>query len=237
MSLCTHHVHEAKNCNEKRTFIVMIFTIITMIVEIFFGTITNSMALLADGFHMGTHVLALGLTCAAYFFIRKLEDSEKFPNGTNKIGDLAAYTSALFLALMGILIIAQSIERLLNPRTIVFNEAILVSIIGLTVNVICIFIMEFKNTRQHKHQESNIYKCHCLMHENQEDYNFKAAYYHILADALTSILAIVALCIGKYFNLIYFDALIGLLGGGLIIKWACHLLKKTTVILIDMKNS
>lgn len=220
------HFHETTEENEKKTLIIIVFTVITMVAEITYGYITHSMALLADGYHMGTHALALSLTFIAYVLIRKFKNSPLFPNGTDKIGILAAYTSAIFLGLTGFWIIAEAINRFINPLTIQFNEAILVAVIGLIVNSICIFIMEKKHTCGHCHHE-----------ENKEDYNFKAAYYHILADALTSIFAIIALLIGKYFDIIYFDSIVGILGGILILKWAIALLCKTIKILIDMKNN
>ncbi|MEE3349349.1 MAG: CDF family Co(II)/Ni(II) efflux transporter DmeF [Candidatus Gastranaerophilaceae bacterium] len=225
------HSHEVTNENEKKTLIVIIFTIIAMAAEIAYGYITNSMALLADGYHMGTHALALGLTYIAYILIRKFKDSPKFPGGTNKIGMLAAYTSSLFLGFTGIWIILEAIERLVNPLKIEFNEAILVAVIGLIVNAVCIFIMEGKHNGdccEHSEHEHH--------HHDEEDYNFKAAYYHILADALTSILAIGALVVGKYLNILCFDSIVGILGGILILRWAVGLLKNTVVILIDMKK-
>ena len=214
------------NEKEKKTLVIIIFTIITMIAEILYGYITHSMALLADGFHMGTHVLALTLTYTAYLLIRKFSNSKYFPNGTDKIGTLAAYTSSIFLGLSGFWIIKEAIERFLNPVKIQFNEAILVAIIGLIVNTVCIFIMEGK----HKHGED-------IEHDNEKsDYNFKSAYYHILADAVTSILAIVALVVGKYLNIVCLDSIVGILGGILILKWAISLLRNTVTILIDMKT-
>lgn len=212
------HTHEISNNNERKTLAVIIFTIIAMIAEIGYGYFTNSMALLADGYHMGTHALALGLTYAAYILIKKYK--------TDKIGTLAGYTSSLFLGFTGIWIIIEAIQRFLNPLEIRFEEAILVAVVGLIVNVICIFIMEGKEHNHHNHHEHN-------EHKQNNDYNFKAAYLHILADALTSILAIGALLAGKYLNLIYFDSIIGILGGILIIKWAIGLLKDTVKILID----
>lgn len=214
-----HHTNEINEENEKKTLTVIILTVITMLAEIFYGYITHSMALLADGYHMGTHALALGLTYAAYILIRKFKDSSLFPNGTDKIGTLAAYTSSLFLGLTGIWIIFEALGRIINPVQIQFNEAVLVAFIGLIVNAVCIFIMNNSHKKEH-----------------QEDYNFKAAYYHILADLLTSVLAIIALLIGKYFNIIYFDSLIGMLGGILIIKWSINLIKHTVKILTDMKS-
>lgn len=212
-----HHNHKITQKNETKTFWVIIFTIITMLAEIIYGYITHSMALLADGYHMGTHALALGLTFLAYVLIRKFEGSPLFPNGTEKIGVLTAYTSSLFLGFTGIWILFEAVSRLIHPLQIEFNEAIIVAVIGLTVNAVCILIMSGSDNHE------------------EEDYNFKAAYYHILADALTSILAILALFIGKYFNIIYFDSLVGILGGLLIIKWAIGLIKHTVKILTDMK--
>ena len=218
-----HKLNDIAGENEQKTLFVIIFTLLTMVVEVVYGYITNSMALLADGYHMATHVLALGLTYAAYILIRKFSNSELFPSGTQKIGTLAAYTSSIFLGLTGLWIIFEAVERLLNPIEIQFNEAILVAVIGLVVNSFCIIVMENK----HHHCDTELHK---------EDYNFKAAYYHILADAITSILAIAALLLGKYFNFIYLDAITGILGGFLIIRWSVNLIKNTVKILIDMKE-
>jgi len=210
------HNHKITHENENKTLIVIVLTVITMIAEIGYGYITHSMALLADGFHMGTHALALFLTYVAYVLIRKFQNSKYFPNGTNKISILAGYTSSLFLGLTGIWIIIEAMQRFFKPLNIEFSQAIIVAIIGLIVNGVCIFIME------------KPHKC--------DDYNFLAAYYHILSDALTSVFAICALLTGKYFNIIYLDSIAGLLGGILIIKWAVNLLKSTAVILIDMEK-
>lgn len=216
----SEHHHEITNENEKKTLIVIIFTVLAMAAEIAYGYFTNSMALLADGYHMGTHALALGLTFAAYVMIRKFKDSELFPKGTDKIGTLAAYTSSIFLGFTGIWIIIEAVQRFFHPLQIRFDEAILVAVIGLVVNTVCILIMEGKHHHHHEH----------------EDYNFKAAYYHILADALTSVLAIAALLVGKYFNFVCLDSIIGILGGVLILKWAVGLLINTVKILIDMSR-
>ena len=217
----SEHHHEITNENEKKTLIVIIFTVLAMIAEIAYGYFTNSMALLADGYHMGTHALALGLTYAAYILIRKFANSPLFPNGTDKIGTLTAYTSSIFLGFTGIWIIIEAVQRFFNPLQIRFDEAILVAVVGLVVNAVCILIMEGKH---HHH------------HHEHDDYNFKAAYYHILADALTSVLAIAALLVGKYFNFVCLDSIIGILGGILILKWAVSLLTNTIKILIDMKK-
>ena len=208
-------MHNHKIENEKKTLIVIILTIVTMAAEIIYGYYTNSMALLADGYHMGTHALALFLTYIAYVIARKFENSKKFPNGTDKIGTLAAYTSSIFLGLTGIWIVFEGISRFVHPLEINFNDAILVAIIGLLVNSICILVMN-KN--------------------HDKDYNFMAAYYHILADALTSILAIGALLFGKYLNISYLDPFVGVFGGILILRWAVSLIKDTVKILVDKKS-
>lgn len=217
-----NHQHKITRENEHKTLYVIILTAVTMIAEIAYGYWTNSMSLLADGYHMGTHVLALGLTYAAYILMCCCANSAKFPHGTQKIGTLAAYTSALFLGITGGWIIAESISRFWFPQNIRFNEAIWVAFIGLAVNFACILIMTHKQQPEH--------------HKHEKDYNFKAAYYHIMADAVTSLLAIAALIIGKYANIVRLDAVIGILGGLLILKWAINLLKHTTIILIDMKT-
>ena len=208
------------SAHERKTLIVIILTLLTMVAEVVFGYLSHSMALLADGYHMGTHALALGLTFIAYILIRKFSGSPRFPRGTDKIGTLTAYTSSLFLGFTGLWIMWEAVQRLLRPVSIQFNEAILVASIGLLVNAACIVVMETGHAHESK---------------KYTDYNFKAAYYHILADALTSILAIAALVLGKYIGWTCLDALIGLLGGALIVRWAVSLLKDTVSILIDMQ--
>ena len=213
-----HHHHENVNAeNERKTLIVIIFTVVTMVAEIFFGYISNSMALLADGCHMGTHAFALGIAFFAYFFINKIQECENCELVSGKISAFAGYTSSLFLLVTAIWIIIEAGERLLNPLKISFNEAILVAVIGLIVNLICVVIMEYGN----KHKD--------------EDYNFKAAYLHILTDALTSVFEIVALFAGKYIGWTFLDPIMGFVGGALILKWSIGLIKDTSKILLDLK--
>ncbi len=216
---------------EKRTLLVIILTVITMFLEIFYGFVTHSMALLADGFHMGTHAFALGITFLAYFLSRKFADSDLFLNGTEKIKTLAAYTSSIFLGLTGIGIIIESVLKFINPIPIIFSDAILIALIGLIVNILSILIMKGKHVHLH------LDKCEHNHHheEEHEDSNFKSAYLHILADVLTSILAIVALILCKFLHVTYFDPCIGILGGIVIIKWSYGLLKDTVRVLLDMK--
>ena len=213
------HNHAVNEKNERRTLAVIIITLVMMFAEIGYGYFTNSMSLLADGYHMGTHALALSLTYVAYLLSRKLCNSERFKNGTGKIGILAAYTSSLFLGSTGIWIFYEAIKRMVFPLQIRFEDAILVALIGLLVNGVCLYIMEYKNDIQ----------------KEKKDYNYMAAYYHILADALTSILAIVALLSGKFFNIIILDPIVGIMGGILILHWAYNLIKNTVKILIDME--
>lgn len=202
---------------KNKTLMVIIVTIVTMILEIFYGILSKSMALTADGFHMATHVLALSITFAVCHIVSKLKDKEE------KLNAIGGYTSAIFLGATAIGIIYESVERFINPSTISFNEAILVTVIGLVVNVVCVLIM--KDSHHHGHK-------HCS-HDHKENLNFKAAYLHILADALTSIMAIVALLLGKYFGLVFLDPLIGIVGGIIILKWAINLFKDSFKILIN----
>lgn len=221
------HTHMS---NEKKTLIVIICTIIAMIVQITYGHLTKSMALLAEGYHMGTHVLTLGLTYIAYILARKLKDSEKFPSGTYKIGTLAAYTSSILLGFAGFWITVESFERFFKPESIQFNEAILIAVICLVVNTICITVMKDHHFHIHPHTH------HIHKGAEKEDYNYKAAYYHILADILSSVLTIIVLVIGKMYNCIHLDAVAGIICGLFVLRWAFILLKHTVKILVDMKD-
>lgn len=215
-------MHEHSHCHEnitkenaQKTLIVIIITVITMVLEIIYGFLTNSMALLSDGWHMGTHALALLLTFIAYVLTQKLSNSDFFPNGTDKIPVLAGYTSSLFLGATGFFVIYESVQRFFNPLRISFNTAITVALIGLIVNGICLIIMENK----HSHN----------------DYNFKAAYLHILTDAMTSVFAIIALLAGKFLGLNILDTIMGIIGGFLILRWSFGLIKDTCATLIGMQ--
>ena len=208
---------------ERKILFVIALTVFAMICEIVLGHITNSMGLIAQGYHMSVHVLTLLLTYVAYVVARKYRYSERFENGTNKVGVLAGYTSALFLGLAGFHILHESVERFFHATEINFTNAIYAAIFALIINYICISIME-GNFNLHEHK-----------HKNKKDYNYKAAYYHILADIMVSILTIIALVLGKYFNCIHLDALTGILGAILILTWAGKLIKNTVKILVDMK--
>ena len=228
-----NHEYQVTKQNEKKVLVTIIFTAIAMIMEIGYGYFTNSIGLLSDGYHMATHLLALFMTYITYILNRKLKTSGKLKQDNNKISALGAYTSSLFLGITAIWIIIEAIERFITPEQIKFNEAILVLIIGLIVNAICLILMEGNFLNKDKYHcnktSETCYDHNCHYH----DYNFKAAYYHIAADILTSILAIVALFIGKYTNIQILDTITGLLGGILILKWAKGLLSNTVKILID----
>lgn len=213
----THEHHHLDNTNEKKTLAVIIFTLVTMLAEIAFGYITHSMALLADGFHMGTHALALAIAYGAYIFIRKIRDKNNHDIVSEKASALAGFTSSLFLMLTGFWLIYEAVERLFFPLNISFNEAILVGVIGLVVNLICIFIMENKEAKD-------------------SDYNYKAAYMHILADAMTSVFAIAALVAGKFFGLVFLDPVMGFVGAFLILKWSINLIRNTGYVLLDLEK-
>lgn len=222
---------------EKKTFLVIVLTVITMAAEIVFGYYTHSMALFADGWHMGTHALALSLTFFTYVLIRKFANTKEFVFGTGKFGTLSGFASSLFLGLTGLFIIGESIERFFNPLKIGVNEAIIVAIIGLVVNVACILIMS-EHGHEHGHCKCEHEHCACGHDHchNHEDFNFKAAYMHILADAMTSIFAIIALIAAKYFAWTFLDPIVGFIGGLIICSWAFGLIKKTSMILLDAES-
>ena len=208
---------------KNKTLLVIILTIVTMIFEISFGMITRSMALTADGWHMGTHAFALSVTFFAYVLSAKFSKSEKFSLDTDKIGTLGGYTSSVLLGITGVWMLFESIMRFLSPYQIDFNDAIVVALIGLFVNLLSIFIMGVKtHSCEHKHEH--------------KDYNFIAAYMHIMADALTSLFAIFALFAGKYFGLVFLDPFVGVIGGIMICIWAFNLIKSTSMILLDVKS-
>lgn len=219
----SHDFGDINRANEKKTLYVIILTAITMCAEITTGALTGSMALLADGWHMGTHALALGITFFAYVMARRYRNSKKYTFGTGKFGILAGYTSALFLGFTALYMIWESVSRIIHPVQISFNEAILVSVIGLLVNISCVWMLH-GNEHHHDHDHQ---------HEHNHDHNLRAAYLHVLADALTSVLAIVALLSGKYLGLSFLDPVMGIVGGLLIWRWAWGLFKDSAIILLD----
>lgn len=219
-----NHEYKINNYNEKRTLITIFITFIAMIMEIYFGYISNSMSLLSDGYHMGTHVFALLITYITYRINRKIVNDNK----SKKINALGAYTSTLFLGVSGLHIMKEVIERLITPVPINFNEAIIIAIIGLVVNTICLFF--FQNGQVVKHKNNKLCEnmdCTC------KDYNFRAAYYHILADALTSMFSILALIFGKFTGIFIADTLVAFFSACLILKWAVDLFLSSVKVLTE----
>jgi len=214
--------------NESKTLRVIILTGITMAIEIITGMLTGSMALLADGWHMGTHTFALGITYFAYVMARKFSDAPQFGFGTGKFGVLAGYTSTLFLGATALYMIVESLDRFVHPVNIAFNEAIFVAVFGLAINVASIWMLHDRHHDHHAHDGHHHHE-----HEHEHDHNLRAAYLHVVTDALTSVLAIVALVAGKYWGWRFLDPVMGIVGGILIAKWAWGLLKSSAMILLD----
>jgi len=210
---------------ERRTRIVIAITGVMMVVEITAGLLSHSMALLADGWHMSTHVTAFLITAIAYYFTRRLAANEQFSFGTGKIGVLGGFASAVVLSVVALLMAGESVHRMFVPLTIHFNEAIGIACIALAVNLICAFLLK-EDPHHHAHE-------HHGSHSHQHDLNLRAAYLHVLADAFTSSLAIVALTSGKFFGWAWLDPVVGLIGSGVVFSWAYNLLRDTSGILLD----
>ncbi|MBG0782405.1 MAG: cation transporter [Bacteroidales bacterium] len=202
---------------ENKTMWVVLLTAVTMVVEIIFGLTTKSMALLADGIHMGSHVLAIGLSWVAYIIVRKVSKSEKFTGNSDKILSLSGYSSGLMLLIFAVVIMVEAIQRFYNPVDIVYKEAILVAIIGLLVNIASAFILH------HKHEHS--------------DHNIRAAYLHVIADALTSVSAILGLTAAMIWDIPFMDTIAALLSSLVIIKWSVGLLKDSGKVLLDINQN
>ncbi|WP_392343160.1 cation diffusion facilitator family transporter [uncultured Shewanella sp.] len=311
------HQHNFTSVNEqnvKRTWYVLVITVITMAIEVIAGTIYGSMALLADGWHMGTHAAAFCITLFTYSYAKKHANSDRFSFGVGKVGVLGGYTSAIALAIVAIIMLVESLHRLWSPIEIQFNQSILVAIVGLVVNIASMFILghehhghdhgdhkhhshkhddhklhshehddherhsiehhshehddhklhshehddhklhshEHDDHKLHSHEhddhklhshEHDDHKLHSHEHDDHEhhshehhsgnDHNLKAAYFHVLADALTSVLAICALLVGKFLGWYWLDPIMGVVGAVVITKWALGLMKQTSPILLD----
>ncbi|RYD42990.1 MAG: cation transporter, partial [Verrucomicrobiaceae bacterium] len=203
-----------------------------MIVEIIAGAAFGSMALLADGWHMSTHVAAFLITAIAYSLSRKHASDPSFSFGTGKMGVLGGFTSAVVLGIVALLMVAESIERLFMPQAIRFNEAIGVAVIGLLVNLVCAWLL--KDDHHHHHDDHDHDHDHEEGHgHHHHDLNLRAAYLHVITDALTSVTAIVALLAGKYFGWFWMDPVMGIVGSAVVSLWAYGLLRDTSGILLD----
>jgi cation diffusion facilitator family transporter len=212
---------------ERNTRRVIVLTLSMMIIEITAGYLFGSMALLADGWHMGTHAVALSITAFAYYYARRNSDNPNYSFGTGKVGVLGGFTSAVVLAVIAILIGVESIQRLVSPQPIRFNEAIAVAFVGLVVNVISAFLLQEKHGHHHGHGHDHDHT------QKFRDHNLRAAYFHVLADALTSVLAIIALFTGKAFGWIWMDPIMGIVGALIISRWSYGLLVDTGKVLLD----
>jgi cation diffusion facilitator family transporter len=201
---------------EIKTLWVVLLTAITMVIEIIFGLTTRSMALLADGIHMGSHVLAIGLSWLAYVLVRRVSNSKKFNGNSNKILSLSGYTSGLLLLIFALVIMVEAIDRFFNPEDIVYKEAIAVAFVGLVVNIASAFILHHKS--------------------EQSDHNIRAAYLHVIADALTSMSAIVGLTAAMIWDIPFIDTIAALISSLVIIRWSVRLLKDSGSALLDIKR-
>lgn len=230
-----HHDHtfsqDQRRPGESRTLIVIGITAAMMFVEIVAGIKFGSMALLADGLHMGSHAVALSVAAFAYVYARRNARNSRYSFGTGKVNALGGFTGAVLLAIFAVIMGFESVVRLLNPVEIVFNQAILVAVMGLIVNGVCVFILGIENHGHDHHHDHD--HAHSISEHQHEDHNLKAAYLHVVADALTSLLAIFALLTAKYFGAIWMDPVMGIVGAALVARWSYDLLASTSALLLD----
>lgn len=217
------------DANARRTIWVVWLTAATMVVEIVFGWLTGSMALLADGFHMATHAGALAVAAAAYSYAKRHARNPRYTFGTGKVGDLSGFASALLLGMTALFIAVESGIRFFEPMQVAFGEATLVAIIGLVINIASALLLG----HDHGHDHGSHVSGHDHHHAGHTDNNLRAAYVHVLTDALTSVLAIGALLAGRYLGWWWMDPAVGLLGAAVIARWAWGLMKDTAAILLD----
>jgi len=225
--------------NIKRSILVLSISFTVMVVEILGGYAFNSMALLADGWHMGTHTIAIGITVLAYLYAKNKANDPSFAFGTWKVEILGAYTSALLLIFVGLTMGYESIERLFNPKTIDYGYAIATALIGLLVNALSALILGHHSHDHHHGHTHTVGHSHGRADNSdnksplETDLNLKAAYIHVITDAITSLLAIIALIAGLLFDWNWMDPLMGIVGSILVLLWSRSLIKQTTSILID----
>ena len=225
----SHRFDEGNPLAEKSTLRVAILTAVMMVVEITGGWYYNSMALLADGWHMSSHTVALGLSLLAYVCARRFAHDPRFSFGTWKVEVLGGYTSAIFLVMVAGLMIFQSVERLIAPSPIHYDQAIVIAIVGLLVNLVSAWLL--KDGHHHHHDHAHGHDDHA--HQGHHDLNLRSAYMHVLADAATSVLAIIALFGGKLWGASWLDPVMGLVGAVLVSVWAYGLLRDTGRVLLD----
>lgn len=223
---------DKRRSGETRTLMVVGLTLVMMVWEITAGIAYGSMALLADGLHMGSHAVALGIAAFAYIYARRHATSAHFSFGTGKVNALGGFTGAILLAVFALYMVIESIDRFINPVAISFNGAIFVAIIGLAVNGLSAWILGGEGHGHDHHGHDH----HSHGHDHH-DHNRRAAYFHVLADALTSVLAIAALLSGKYMGWNWMDPAMGIVGAVLITRWSWLLLKDTARVLLDQQRS
>jgi len=216
---------DQKRPGEKRTILVIVITATMMVIEISTGILFGSMALLADGLHMASHTAALLISVFAYVYARRHAKDTKYSFGTGKVNALGGFSSAILLGIFALMMVWESVDRLIHPVAIAFNQAIFVAVLGLIVNGVSVFILgDHHNAQDSADHHSN---------DRHHDHNLRAAYFHVMADALTSITAIFALLIAKYFGLNWMDPLMGIVGALLITRWSIGLTGATSRILLD----
>lgn len=224
-----HDFHVDASAAERGTRAVVWITLATMVVEIVAGWWFNSMALLADGWHMSSHALAIGVSAFAYAAARRLAQDRSFAFGTWKIEVLGGFASALILGMVALLMVSESIEHLVTPHPIQFDQALIVAVIGLLVNVASVWLLgDHHAGHDHDHDHD-----HDSEMPHSHDLNWRAAYVHVLADAATSLLAIVALLGGKWANWLWLDAATALVGAVVVGVWSINLIRETSRVLLD----
>jgi cation diffusion facilitator family transporter len=213
---------------EARTKVVMALTGLMMVAEIAAGTAFKSMALLADGWHMSTHLSAFLIAVLAYSIARKNKGNKRFSFGTGKIGALGGFASSILLLVVAVVMIKESVGRLMNPATIDFRDALIVAVVGFLVNLASAFILRDAEGHAHGHLHSQGSE-----RARGHDANLKAAYLHVVADAFTSVTAIAALLVGLFLGIGWMDAVMGFVGSFVIVLWAIGIIKETVAVLVD----
>jgi cation diffusion facilitator family transporter len=223
--------------HERRTWAVVVLTAAMMLAEIVGGTLFGSMAVVADGWHMSTHAGALAIAALAYRFARRHARDSRFAFGTGKIGELAAFSSALLLALIAVLVGYEAAQRLHTPVSIDFTQATWLAVGGLAINLVSAWLLaaDHDHHPSHHHHDDETDEHHHEHGHHHHDTNLRAAYVHVLADAMTSVLAIVALLAGRFYGWVWLDPVMALVGVAVILSWSAGLLRSAGAVLLDMQ--